>query len=128
MLLQEKRLVRLFCCGHEMTISHDEPRACIPPKERIVVTGRTNGFSFFVPSHGLPQPFVCTRAVPRVAMLELRLCPPLIDKACEVRPVVLVTELLRALPRVLDGRRHLVELLRKREQQCDQGLLVAGVG
>jgi AAA domain-containing protein len=51
MLLQEERLVRLFCCRHEMMISHDEPRACIPPKERIVVAGRPNSFSFF--AHGV---------------------------------------------------------------------------
>src|ERR1700730_15520920 len=110
-----------------MMISHDEPRACIPAKERIVVAGRATGFSFFVPGHGLPQPFVCSRTVPRVAMLELRFCPSLINEACEVRPIVLVTELLSALPRVLDGSRNVVELLRKREQQCDQCFLVTGV-
>src|SRR5262245_51567702 len=110
-------------------VVHDQSRARVPPKHRIVVPGRTNRFSTLEARHRFAQPFVGARAGVRHAAAEPRPGATLPDDAGEIVVAVLVVDPLEARPGLAErlGALLAFELIGQRQNQRGNRLLVAGV-
>src|SRR5260221_6812345 len=92
MSFQQQRLGTLAGVRHQAMVSHDQARARVPAKQRIVIARRPNRRGAFVPAHRLAQPLVGAWSAVRYSATPSRLRPPLPDDSREVCTVIVVAE------------------------------------
>src|ERR1044071_2770747 len=82
-------LVGFFRARDEFVL-HDDSGAGIPAEQCIIVAGRSQGFSAFVPTHGFNQLFMRIKARTATALVKKCLGTTLANDACVISSLVLI--------------------------------------
>jgi hypothetical protein len=106
-------------------VTAQHPDARIPAQDRLVIPAWTHAFGLFVPGHRFSKPLRRDLRRAERASMELRAGAALADDPGVVRSLVLVRDARQHFARAVHPVRHLfAELIRDREQQRDQRLLI----
>src|SRR5262249_29533056 len=126
-LLQRKFYSFFFFASYEL-VSLNDPRAGVPPENRIVVTGWSERLRFFEPVHRLAQKIVRLEATPRRVLAQLHFCT-----AFSHDPGIIGTVIIRSHAAQQFFRLRLTDAIRFFEAigECEQkhydGPLVIGI-
>src|ERR1044072_3697100 len=88
-ILLERKFDSFFFFASYEFVSLNDTSAGVPPQKRVVVTRRTERFSFFKPVHRFAQKIVSLKPAARGVLSQFRLCPAFGDDSGIVRAFIL---------------------------------------
>ena len=126
-LLERKFDSFFFFASYEF-VSLDDASARVPTKNRVVVTGRAQGFSFFEPVHCFPQEIVSLKPAARRVLSQFRFCPAFGDDSGIIRALIFRFHAAQQFFRLrLAYAIRFFEAIGECEQKRDDGSLVIGI-
>ena len=123
-LLERKFDSFFFFASYEF-VSLDDAGARVPPQNRVVVTGRAQGFSFLEPVHRFAQKIISLKPRARRVLSQFRFCPAFGDDSGIICALIFRFYAAQQFLRLrLANPIRFFEAIGEREQKRDYGSLV----